>query len=129
MKKILGGVTAVFLALLLAGCTKHYWESQGRGVEAFTADSSACIEDAMAKDRAAAVAGLQSAGRDQIYRRCMRERGWKRVETPVALDHQFRGPEDDEQFVLPPSPLAGTRYSCPGPGEEWIDGVCRPKTK
>jgi hypothetical protein len=40
----------------------------------------------------------------------MRARGWKRVEVSVADDHQFRGPEDAEDFANPPPALAGRRY-------------------
>jgi hypothetical protein len=98
------------LTVLLAGCTKYYWESPGRDVIAFQADSEPCIQEAIEKDRANVAAGLESAGREKIYKRCMVNRGWKRTERAVGLDHQFRGPEDDVEFDRPPSPTSGVRY-------------------
>ena len=102
--------TLFVLAVLLTGCTKYYWESPGRDVTAFQADSEPCIQEAIEKDRANVAAGLESAGREKIYKRCMVNRGWKRTETSVGLDHQFRGPEDDAAFDQPPSPTSGVRY-------------------
>jgi len=40
----------------------------------------------------------------------MRGKGWKRVEVSVADSNQFRGPEDDADFLRPPSPMSGKRY-------------------
>jgi hypothetical protein len=40
----------------------------------------------------------------------MRGKGWKRVEVSVADNSQFRGPEDDADFLRPPAPMSGKRY-------------------
>ena len=41
----------------------------------------------------------------------MRGKGWKRVEVSVADNNQLRGLEDDADFLRPPSPMSGKRYS------------------
>ena len=88
--------------LAVAGCS-HYWERPGGSVADFERDSGACIEDA--KQSPYGPDGLEA-----IYRACMRGKGWKRVEVSVADTNQFRGPEDAEDFLKPPSPLSGKRY-------------------
>ncbi len=103
-------ICALLLVVFIAGCTKYYWEAPGRDVTTFQADSGSCIQEAIEKDRVNVAAGLASAGRETIYKRCMINKGWKRTETSVGLDHQFRGPEDDAEFDQPPPPMSGVRY-------------------
>ena len=93
---------AALILVTAAGCT-HYWERPAGSIADFERDSAACIEDVRHSP-------FGSDSREQIYRACMRARGWKRVEVSVADDHQFRGPEDAEDFLKPPSPLSGKRY-------------------
>ena len=90
------------IGLAAAGCA-HYWERPGGSVEDFQRDSEACIEDAKASPY-----GRSSL--EPVYRACMRGKGWKRVEVSVADTSQFRGPEDDSDFLRPPSPMSGKRY-------------------
>jgi hypothetical protein len=87
------------LGVLLTGCGKYYWESQGsgRGFVAFTDDSGKCIEDAKT-----AKYGIG----EEIYRACMKAHGWRRVQTPSPTNMQFRGPEDADEFASPPYPLS-----------------------
>jgi|SRR5437870_314303 len=94
------GLFVLALALLLAGCGKHYWEarSPGRGLGAFMDDSSSCIEDAKAVKY-----GINA---EEVYRACMKHHGWRRVQTPDPNERQFRGPEDEDEFVWPPPPLS-----------------------
>jgi hypothetical protein len=105
------------LALLLAGCGKHYWEARDstRGLSAFIEDSGNCAGEAkMAK---------YGVGAEEIYRACMKAHGWRRVQTPDPTNAQFRGPEDADEFASPPPPLsargAGPRRqddpTCVGP--------------
>ena len=94
---------AAVALLALAGCTQHYWERPGGAAADFERESAACIADARQGP-------LSSDAREQIYRACMRARGWKRVDVAVADDNQFRGPEDAEDFVNPPPALGGRRY-------------------
>jgi len=98
----LESVLTVVGVLAVAGCS-HYWERPGGSVADFERDSGACIEDA--KQSPYGPDGLEA-----IYRACMRGTGWKRVEVSVADTNQFRGPEDAEDFLKPPSPLSGKRY-------------------
>ena len=98
----LESVLTVVGVLAVAGCS-HYWERPGGSVADFERDSGACIEDA--KQSPYGPVGLEA-----IYRACMRGKGWKRVEVSVADTNQFRGPEDAEDFLKPPSPLSGKRY-------------------
>ena len=91
----------VVAVLAVAGCS-HYWERPGGVVADFERESAVCIEEAKKIP--------YGAGIEQIYRSCMRAKGWKRVEVSVADTNQFRGPEDTEDFLRPPSPLGGKRY-------------------
>jgi hypothetical protein len=93
---------AVVAALVAAGCS-HYWERPGGVVADFERESAACIEDAKQSPY-----GPNSL--EPVYRQCMRDKGWKRVEVSVAEAYQFRGPEDTEDFLRPPSPMSGKRY-------------------
>jgi len=90
------------IGLAAAGCA-HYWERPGGSVEDFQRDSGACIEDAKASP-------YGPSSLEPVYRACMRGKGWKRVEVSVADTNQFRGPEDDSDFLRPPSPMSGKRY-------------------
>jgi len=96
-----GRLLVVFVVLSSGACT-HYWERPGAGVADFERESAVCIEEAKKIP--------YGAGIEQIYRSCMRAKGWKRVEVSVAENNQFRGPEDVEDFARPPAPLSGTRY-------------------
>ena len=91
-----------FAVLAAAGCT-HYWERPGGAIADFERESAICIDDAKKSPY-----GADSM--EQIYRACMRARGWSRVEVSVANDNQFRGPEDLDEFANPAAPLGGRRY-------------------
>jgi hypothetical protein len=86
----------LFLSGLLAGCGKHYWQADKRRVTEFQADSGLCIQEAKTKY------GIS----ETIYRGCMRTHGWRRVQTQYPTDLQFRGPEDEDDFLAPPDPLS-----------------------
>jgi hypothetical protein len=58
----------------------------------FERDNAACIQDARENPY-----GPDSL--EPIYRACMRDKGWRRVEVSVAQTHQFRGPEDAKEFL------------------------------
>jgi len=81
---------------LLTGCGKHYWQAEKRGVAEFKADSGLCIQEAKTKY------GVS----ETIYRGCMSTHSWRRVQTQNPTDLQFRGPEDEDDFVSPPDPLS-----------------------
>jgi hypothetical protein len=87
---------ALMLGALLAGCGKHYWEAHKRGVAEFQTDSGLCIQEAKTKY------GVS----ETIYRGCMRAHGWRRVQTQYPTNLQFRGPEDEDDFLSPPDPLS-----------------------
>jgi len=98
----LESVLTVVAMLAAAGCS-HYWERPGGVVADFERESGACIEDAKQSPY-----GPDSL--EAVYRACMRGKGWKRVEVSVADTNQFRGPEDTQDFLRPPSPMSGKRY-------------------
>jgi hypothetical protein len=130
---------------LLTGCGKHYWQADKRGVAEFQADSGLCIQEAKTKY------GIS----ETIYRGCMRTHGWRRVQTQYPTDLQFRGPEDEDDFLAPPDPLSArgpqqspggtvdagqspagvsgdpsrlqyyTQRECQFHGGRWVDGQCR----
>lgn len=91
------------LALLCAGGCTHFWERSGGNVADFERESAACIGDAKES-------GFGPDGMQEIYRACMRARGWKRVEASVGEDNQFRGPESSKDFNNPPPAMGGRRY-------------------
>jgi hypothetical protein len=84
------------LALFLTGCGMHYWQAADRGVTEFGTDSGQCIQESKSKYIVS----------EQIYRACMRTRGWERVQTQYPTNRQFRGPEDEDEFATPPDPLS-----------------------
>jgi hypothetical protein len=92
-------VTVVLMlgGLFLIGCVKHYWQSPGHDVGEFRTDSAQCIQEAK---------GKYDTFSEQVYRRCMRARGWDRIETQYPTNRQFRGPEDEDDFRSPPDPLS-----------------------
>ena len=85
------------VGLFLTGCGKHYWQADRRGVVEFQADSGLCIQEAKSK-----YGGVS----ESIYRACMRAHGWSRVQTQDPTDLQYRGPEDEDEFLSPPDPLS-----------------------
>ena len=102
---------ALLLAGLLTGCGKHYWEASGRSVSEFQTDSGQCTKEATLK---------YDVTSDQLYRGCMRSRGWQRVKAINPTNQQFRGPEEDDEFAKPPHPLSergpvGVNPACTGP--------------
>ena len=90
------------IGLAAAGCA-HYWERPGGSAEDFQRESAVYIEGAKGSP-------YGPCSLEPVYRACMRGKGWKRVEVSVADTNQFRGPEDDTDFVRPPSPMSGKRY-------------------
>ena len=98
----LESVLTVVAVLAAAGCSR-YWERPGGVVADFERERAACIEDAKQSPY-----GPDSV--EAVYRACMRGKGWKRVEVSVADTNQFRGPEDTQGFLRPPSPMSGKRY-------------------
>jgi hypothetical protein len=90
-------------AVLIAGGCTHYWERPGGVIADFEPESAACIDDARKSPY-----GPDSM--EPIYRAGMRGKGWKRVEVSIADSNQFRGPEDEGDFLSPPPALAGKRY-------------------
>lgn len=92
-------ILVVSALLLSAGCGVHYWQRPGADVQDFRQDSQGCVTDAK-------VLRLNIEP-EQIYRACMRARGWQRVQPGVPERNQFRGPEDVADFDNPPSPTTG----------------------
>jgi hypothetical protein len=96
---LIGRPILVALALFVpVGCGVHYWQRQGSDVQDFERDSSGCVTEAKAP--------RLSFEPEQLYRACMRARGWQRVQVGVPEPDQFRGPEEVAEFDNPPSPTA-----------------------
>jgi hypothetical protein len=91
---------ALFLAgcapgyVILAGCSNgsFYWTRPGATPDAFLADHKPCF------DTASKGYGM---GSEDLYKACMRSKGWTRVQgtgsQPPSVPH-FRGPEGDDEF-------------------------------
>ncbi len=90
-------VAPALLLGLLTACGQHYWQSRGRGIGEFQTDSGQCIQESKSK---------YDVVSEQIYRACMRTRGWERVQTQYPTNRQFRGPEDKDDLLSPPDPLS-----------------------
>ena len=93
------GSPILLVPLLLAGCGVHYWQRPGADVQAFQQDSQSCIAEARVP--------RLNIEPEQMYRVCMRGREWQRVQAGVPERDQFRGPEEVEDFLNPPSPTSG----------------------
>jgi hypothetical protein len=125
------GYPALLSAVLFlsVGCGVHYWQRQGANVQDFERDSNGCVTEAKVP--------RLSVEPEQMYRACMRARGWQRVQVGVPEPTQFRGPEDVEEFDNPPSATAGqgstasdaaTEAACRQPRVSQPAGiVCRPR--
>ena len=124
-----GSILAATALLTSAGCGVHYWQRPGADVQDFENDSGSCIAEAK-------VPRLGIAP-EQMYRVCMRARGWERVQTGVPERNQFRSPEEVADFAKPPSPTEGqsashadaaTDIACRGPRVSRPAGViCHPR--
>ena len=122
-------ILAPIALLLSAGCGVHYWQRQGADVQDFQQDSRGCVTEAKVPRL-----GIEP---EQMYRVCMRARGWERVQAGVPEKNQFRGPEDVADFDSPPSPTDGqgtahsdaaTEAACRGPKASRPAGVvCAPR--
>jgi hypothetical protein len=93
-------VLVLVFVLILAGCAAArgprgwYWERPNAALPEFERDSKACIAHAT------------PAQNIEVYRACMRSKGWVRVRTR-AEEGGFRGPEKVEEFQFPPPPRPG----------------------
>ncbi len=117
----------VVAVALSAGCGVHYWQRAGADVQDFQQDSRGCVTEAKVP--------RLNIEPEQVYRACMRARGWERVQAGVPERNQFRGPEDVADFDNPPSPTTGhgsahsdatTAIACRQPSASRPPGVvCR----
>ena len=86
-------LVAVFpiLVTALAGC-KHYWGKPGGTAEQFETDSRECLKESSPTPQMVAY-GARS---EQIYRGCLRARGWTRAEKDAHNPPPgwYRGVED-----------------------------------
>ena len=122
-------IPAAAALLTSAGCGLHDWQRPGADVQDFQQDSGSCVTEAK-------VPGL-GIEPEQMYRVCMRARGWQRVQTGVPERNQFRGPEKVADFANLPSPTEGqgathtdaaTDIACRGPRVSRPVGVvCHPR--
>jgi hypothetical protein len=81
-------------AILVAGCANGpwYWTRSNATRDVFLADHQPCFD--------AAYLGY-GAGNEQVYKGCMRSRGWARVQgtgSQYPTVPHFRGPEGDDEF-------------------------------
>jgi len=122
-------ILAAAALLASAGCGLHYWQRPGADVQDFQQDSGSCVAEAKVPRL-----GIEP---EQMYRVCMRARGWQRIQTGVPEPNQFRGPEEVADFAAPPSPTAGQGathtdaaidIACRGPRVSRPAGVvCHPR--
>jgi len=84
-------IVPLVLVTALAGC-KHYWGKPGGTAEQFEIDSRECLKESSPTPQMVAY-GIRS---EQIYRGCLRARGWARAERPSENPGPgwYRGIED-----------------------------------
>jgi hypothetical protein len=87
---------AILASVAIAGCANGptYWTKSGATPDGFLADHKPCFQTATIG---------YGVGNEEVYKRCMRSKGWTRVQgTGGELPSvpYFRGPEDDDEFVL-----------------------------
>jgi hypothetical protein len=78
--------------VFLSGCGgPKFWERQGATVADFDRDHAVCFKEGQSK---------YGIGSEQIYKACMRAKGWTRTTTLSGLpdSRHFRGIEDDNEF-------------------------------
>jgi hypothetical protein len=97
--------------LIIASCAHGdiYWTKAGASPDGFLNDHKPCFQTATI---------AYGVGSEQVYKRCMRSKGWQRVQgtgSQLPSVPYFRGPEDDDEFIL-------TEGSC----ERWRSGLDRP---
>ena len=110
-------VLVVGALLLSVGCGVHYWQRPGADVQDFQEDSQGYVTDVKVP--------RFSIEPEQIFRACMRARGWQRVQAGVPERNQFRGPEDVADFDNPPAPTTGHGGAH---RDTSTDIACRPPT-
>ena len=107
-------IAVVVVSLFLAGCGKHYWNKPGASFADFSQDSREC-----AQENAIYTTGSRSYGivREDLYRACMRGRGWARAQHQDPPQGWFRGIEGDDLVKLdaPPPPPPGAPPPPPPP--------------
>jgi hypothetical protein len=82
--------------VLVAGCATGptYWTKAGATPDSFLADHKPCFQNATIG---------YGVGNEDVYKRCMRSKGWARVQgtgSEFPAEPYFRGPEDDDDFTL-----------------------------
>lgn len=87
-----GIVVTAALGLLLTGCGKHYWNKPGAGFAEFSRDHKECVNQSASMKSPDGTQGYVS---DDVYRMCLRTRGWVRAQQQEPLPPGwFRGIED-----------------------------------
>ena len=68
----------------LGGCGQYYWGKPGASQDDFNRDSAACAKDASPQ---------YGVFIDDVYRACLRGRGWTRAQQPAPPAGWYRGIE------------------------------------
>lgn len=91
----------VMIGLGLAGCGKHYWYKPGGASADFARDSGEC-----ARENALYMSANKDYGivRTELYKACLKSRGWLRAQSHEPPADWFRGIESDDPVRLDPTP-------------------------
>lgn len=106
-------VVAVTLGLLLTGCGKHFWTKSGAGFAEFAQDHKECATQVATFKSADGSQGYVS---DNLYRACLRSRGWVRAQQQdPPPPGWFRGVEDEglTRLDAPPTQPAPASAAAP----------------
>jgi hypothetical protein len=71
MSRARRALVALTIVVGLSGCGLHYWGKTGASQDEFNRDSAACAKEASPQ---------YGIFVEDIYRRCLRERGWARAQ-------------------------------------------------
>jgi hypothetical protein len=98
MKKILAGVAATLFGVILAGC-QMYWTKPNATLEEFTTDHQACVREL---GMPAAPNSSLVTVQPELFKRCLKARGWERVQdgTTATQPGRFRSVEGDDVVAV-----------------------------
>ena len=111
----------LLFAVLVAGCVSGpwYWTRNAATPEQFESDHIECA-------RAATIG--YGVGSEQVYKNCLKQKGWTRVQgrgtQPPSVPH-FRGIEDDDHFAFTAPQLDQRIRDEKASGREAEEDFCR----
>jgi hypothetical protein len=118
-RPLLSAIVLGLAALVFTGCGLFYYSKPGSGYPEFREASVACARDFGIPSGN----GQYAVVSPDLYRRCMRDKGWVREQRVDPGSGWFRGIEDNEPVELATGPRQGEPGG--GSGSESRRLICR----